>query len=103
MTDIVIVAYRPKPGMEDSLRELVTKHVPMLREIGLATEAPATTMQGNGGVVVEVFEWAEGGIQKAHGHPQVQALWEQFSAVCDYVPLKELPEAGQMFAEFKPL
>ena len=26
-----------------------------------------------------------------------------FAAVCDYVPLRELPEFGAMFAQFTPL
>jgi hypothetical protein len=30
-------------------------------------------------------------------------MWEQYAAVCDYVPIAQVPEAAQMFAEFSPL
>ena len=51
--------------------------------------------------MVEVFEWKSAeAIAAAHANPAVQALWGEFGAVCDYVPLTSLPEAHQMFAEF---
>lgn len=103
MGDMVIVAYRPKPGREDELIELTREHVPTLRSLGLATDRPALTMQGNDGVVVEAFEWVSGGAERAHGDPDVQRLWARYGEVCDYVPLADLPEASEMFAHFRPL
>jgi len=103
MGDMVIVAYRPKPGQDDALLALVRDHVPFLRRLGLATDRPALTMRGAGGVIVEVFEWAEGAVAKAHEHPDIQAMWGRYAAVCDYVPLRDLPEASEMFATFAPL
>lgn len=102
MPAIVIVAYRPKDGRDAELSDLIKTHVPMLRRLGLATERAHLALRGKDGVIVEVFEWADGGIEAAHEHPDVKALWEKFAEVCDYVPLKELPEAGDMFAEFEP-
>lgn len=103
MGRMVIVAFRPKPGKADELLELVREHVPTLRELGLATARAATVMRNAAGVVVEVFEWEDGAIERAHAHPDVLAMWERFAAVADYVPLGELPEAAQMFAEFDPV
>jgi len=103
MGDMVIAAYRAKPGKLDELIALTREHVPILRGLGFATERPCLAMQAEGGVIVEVFEWADGAIEKAHQHPEVHALWARFGAVCDYVPLEQLPEAKKMFAEFKPL
>ena len=103
MGDMVIVAYQPKTGCDDQLLELVREHVPFLRGLGLVSERPALAMKSKDGVVVEVFEWQAGGIEKAHQHPDVQALWERFAAVCDYVPIARLPEATQIFAEFEPI
>jgi len=91
MGDVVIVAYRPKPGCDNELLDLVKQHVPYLRRLGLATDRPALALSGNGGVVIEVFEWAAGAIASAHENPEVLALWEKYAAVCDYVPLHELP------------
>ncbi len=101
MSDMVIVAYRPKVGCENELLELVKDHVPFLRRLGLATDRPALVMRAKEGVIVEVLEWKMGAIAKAHENPDVQALWAKFASVCDYVPLSELPEAKDMFAQFE--
>jgi hypothetical protein len=98
-----IVAYKAKPGKEAELMSLVGEHVPYLRSVGLATERPQIIATANDGTVVEVFEWAEGGLAKAHAHPGVGELWTRFSAACDFVPLKTLEEAGMMFANFVPV
>ena len=103
MGDIVIVAYRPKAGHDDELLDLVKDHVPFLRRLGLATDRPASAMRGKNGVIVEVFEWKTGAIASAHENPDVQALWGRYAAVCDYVPLHELPEAKDMFAQFEAI
>ena len=60
-------------------------------------------MRSEEGVVVEVFEWCDGALAAAHAHPGVLALWKRYAAVCDYVPLRELPEALDLFARFEPI
>lgn len=98
----VIVAYRPREGQTAALDAAVAKHLDVLRARGLATDAPATTLRAKDGTVVEVFEWASAdAIARAHQDPAVQALWAEFNAACEYVPLASLPEAAQMFAEFE--
>ena len=103
MGDMVIVAYRPKSGGSDALLKLTREHVPRLRALGFATDRPTLAMTNKDGVVIEVFEWAEGAIAKAHQHPDVQAMWGQYDACCDYVPLHELPETRELFAQFTPI
>jgi hypothetical protein len=100
---IVIVAYKPKPGKEADLLQLTREHVPLLRAEGLATGHPVTACQAKDGTIVEVFEWADGGVQRAHTNPVVMKLWERYAAACDIVPLTSLPEASTMFASFTPL
>lgn len=100
---MVIVAYRAKPGRDAELLQLTRDHVPLLRRLGLATERPALIMRGQAGVLVEVFEWAEGGIAAAHGDAEVAAMWARYAEVCDYVPLAEIVEATDRFAEFEPV
>jgi hypothetical protein len=29
-------------------------------------------------------------------------MWEEYAKVCDYIPVAQVPEAAQMFAEFAP-
>ena len=103
MGDMVIVAYRPKPGRDDDLLALTRDHVPELRRLGLATDRTTLAMRSKEGIIVEVFEWQDGAIHAAHTNPDVLAMWERYASVCDYVPLHELSEAHDMFAQFTPV
>jgi hypothetical protein len=103
MGAMVIAAYRPKPGKEADLLALTRDHVPALRKLGFATDRQALAMKAKDGTIVEVFEWADGAIAKAHEHPDVHAMWAKYGEACDYVPLKDLPEAASMFADFEPI
>jgi len=97
----VIVAYRPKPAMDDALLGVVRDHMRVLREENLVTDREAWVLRGAGGTLIEVFEWrSAAAIEQAHTNPAVLALWERFAAACDYSPLANLAEAQQMFAEF---
>jgi len=100
---IVIVAYKPKPGKEADLLQLTREHLPVLRAQGLATDRAAIVCQAADGTVIAVFEWEAGAIEKAHTNPAVGALWVRYAEACDYVPLTALAEASQMFATFAPL
>ena len=100
----VIVAYRPKPGKDSELLELVRDRVPTLRKEGLVTDSVPTIMRARDGTIIEVSEWKSGeAIDAAHKNPNVLAMWNKFFAVCDCVPLKSLPEAEEMFAGFEPI
>jgi len=100
----VIVAYRPRPGQQAALLQLVRDHVPNLQRLGLATDRAPFTMQAADGTLVEVFEWASAAaIEAAHSHPEVQKMWAAFGAACEYVRLSQLAEAQGPFAEFAPL
>ena len=101
MGRFVIVAYKPKPGREAALLTAVEKHLNVLKQENLVTDHPASVMKSSEGVIVEVFEWASAAaIEAAHVSPAVGALWAEFSACCDYLPLNQLPESSRMFAEF---
>ena len=98
-----IVAYRPKPGKEAEVISLPKEHTPFLRSLGLATEREAVLATASEGTVIEVFEWVEGGIEKAHSHARLMKPWGRFSATCDFVPLNTLEECGMVFPNFFPL
>ncbi len=103
MGDIVIVAYRPKPGCEAELAALVASHVPKLRAWGLATELPETIMRARDGTILEVFEWHEGATAKAHADPRVLGMWGEFGAACDIIGLRDVAETADLFATFAPV
>ena len=99
-----VVAYRPKPGKERELLELVRNRVPTLRKEGLVTDRTPTIMRSRDGTILEVSEWkSRDAIDAAHKNPNVLAMWDKFFAVCDCVPLNTLPEAADMFAGFTPV
>ncbi len=104
MGRFAIVAYTPKAGMESQTLSVVWKHHDILRAHKLVTDRPAYVMRAAQGAVLEVFEWrSPESVEQAHRTPAVQALWEEFAAVCDFSPLSTLQEAGNMFAEFDSL
>ena len=100
----VIVAYRPKPGKEQELLELVRNRVPTLRKEGLVTDRVPAIMRSRDGTIVEVSEWkSQEAIDAAHRNPNVLAMWDKFFAICECVPLNTLLEAADMFAGFTPV
>ena len=100
----VIVAYRPKPGKEAELLEVVRSRVPTLRKEDLVTDRAPVIMRAKDGTIIEVSEWkSRDAIDAAHKNPNVLALWNKFFAVCDCVPLKTVAETEEMFAGFEPI
>ncbi len=101
---VVIVAYRPKPGKEKELLDLVRNRVPTLRKENLVTDRKPTIMRARDNTIVEVSEWkSREAIDAAHKNPNVLAMWNKFFAICDCVPLNTLAEAKEMFAGFEPI
>jgi quinol monooxygenase YgiN len=101
---VVIVAYRPKPGKENELVDLVRSRVPTLRKEGLVSDRVPTIMRSRDGTIIEVSEWkSREAIDAAHKNPNVLAMWNKFFAICDCIPLKSLAEAEEMFAGFEPV
>ena len=101
---VVIVAYRPKPGKENELVDLVQSRVPTLRKENLVTDGAPTIMRSRDGTIIEVSEWKlQEAIDAAHKNPNVLAMWNKFFATCDCVPLKSLAEADDLFAGFDPI
>ena len=102
MGRFVVAAFKPKPGMQDRLLAVVARHWGVLRAQGLVTDKPSHAMRAADGTIVEVFEWTSAeAIERAHGNIAVQALWEEFAAVCDYMPVGGLAECQHMFSEFE--
>ena len=100
---VVIVAYKPFPGKEADLNQLMKTHVAILRNEGLASDRASTLLKAKDNTIVEVFGWkSKEAIEAAHGNPAVQKMWERFAEVCEFIPLKNMAEANDMFAEFDP-
>jgi hypothetical protein len=99
--DMVIAMYRPKPGKEAALRELIAKHVPTLRKRKLATDRPVVLLQATDGTFLEIFEWLPGAPEKAHSDPAVLAVWGPMHECADFATLASLPECQGPFPHFR--
>jgi quinol monooxygenase YgiN len=99
---MVIALFRPKQGKEADLLACMHDHLPILRAQGLATDRPTTVLRAADGTLLEIFEWvSQAAIDAAHSNPAVHALWERYSACCDYVTLGDLAESKRMFPGFE--
>jgi len=104
MGSISVACYKPKPGCETALLDLVRNHLPPLRSEGLVAEHPSIVMRTADGTIVEIFEWvSREAIAGAHKNPVVLDLWKRFEAVCSYEIPSNLPEFQDMFGHFEPL
>jgi len=104
MGRIVIVAYKPKDGKAEALKELMKTHMPILRQEGLVTDRESIIAEAADGTIVEVFEWlSDEAVQKAHANPVVRQMWNEYFVACDCIPYGNLDEAKQTFPGFKPL
>jgi hypothetical protein len=103
MGRIVIVGYKPKPGKEEALRQLLRIHYSILNGLGLVTDRESILMEAKDGTIIEVFEWkSKEAIAEAHANPAIVQMWEQYTEVCDYVPVGKVEEMGSLFSEFTP-
>ncbi|PYL28243.1 MAG: hypothetical protein DMF45_09785 [Verrucomicrobia bacterium] len=97
---VVIVAYRPKPGKENELVDLVQSRVPTLRKENLVTDRAPTIMRSRDGTIIEVSEWkSQEAIDAAHKNPNVLAMWNKFFAVCDHLFLLAQIRTFPVFAD----
>lgn len=102
MSRIVIAAFKPKPGREAELMQVLSVRLPLLRRLGLATGRTNITMKAANGTILDVSEWVdEDSIARAHQTPEVLELWRRFEECSDYVKLTSLGEATHDFATFE--
>ncbi len=102
MGQMVIALFRPKPGKSAELMTCMRDHLPVLRAQRLATSRPSTVLRAADGTLLEIFEWvSQAAIDNAHTNPAVLALWQRYSACCEYVTLNDLAEAKVMFPGFE--
>ena len=102
MGSISVACYKPRPGKEAALLDLVRNHLPPLRAEGLVTDRASIVMRTASGVIVEVFEWiSPEAIAGAHSNPVVLDLWKRFEEACTYEIPASLPEFQHMFTHFQ--
>lgn len=101
---VAIALYRPHPGKEDELLEIVKAHLPILQREKLITERIPLHLQANDGTILEIFEWKSiDAKDNAHQSSVVMEFWEKFMTVAEMASLSSLEEANQPFPNFKPI
>ena len=104
MGKIVIVGYKPKENQAAALKELMKTHLPRLKKENLVTDRESIMMEAADGTIIEVFEWiSDEAIRNAHTNPEVLKMWDEYAAVCDYIPVGSIAEAGDLFSNFEPV
>ena len=98
MGDLQIMAFKAKLGKRERLEELARYNVPMLRRSGFVTSRPESLIWTENDTLIAVFEWVEGGKERAKTHPDVRALACDLSEVGTRVPLNSLPKGRVEFA-----
>jgi len=96
-----LVLYRPKPGHLDALEAIVTRHGPVLRQVGLITDDPVRVFRAtdirkpDGAFLTEEFVWRdEAASDIAHQTPEVMAVWETMGPHLDDMTLITLDPIG---------
>ena len=99
---IVLACYRPKPGRDEALSELIGRHVTLLREHGLATQRDVVLLRSReDGTFIEIFEWiSDAHAERAHHVPEVAALWAEMTECAEFCSLGALAEASRRFPHF---
>jgi quinol monooxygenase YgiN len=98
---IAIACYRPHPGKEAELQELIKRHIPTLREEGLVTDREPLLLKAADGTFLEIFEWkSDEAKNEAHSSQAVLEIWEAMGKIADFPSLSELEEAKRPFPNF---
>ena len=103
MERIVIVGYKPLPGKDAELKELMKTHWQLLDRENLVSKRKSIIMEAGDGTLIEIFGWKSKEVmESAHANPIVQKMWGEYAKVCKYVPVGDLKESKGLFSEFKP-
>ncbi len=84
----MLCTYRVKDGKEAEFLRLLEKHWPTLRNVDLATDAPAQVFRSRTKagqtVFVEMFSWKDAAASDiAQQTPEVLSVWEPMLALAD--------------------
>ncbi|HKK38813.1 MAG TPA: hypothetical protein VJ949_05320 [Cryomorphaceae bacterium] len=104
MERIVIVGYRPLPGKESELNNLMRNHWDILNREGLVSDRKSIICRSLDGTIIEIFGWkSKEAIEQSHSNETVQKMWTEYSKVCEFVPISSVDESLRLFSEFDPV
>lgn len=105
MSEVMVIAcYRPRAGKEKELLILMKNHLPILQGEGLVGDGPSLCGKAKDGTIVEIFLWkSQAAIDAAHENETVAKMWSAYAQVCDYVTIKDVEGAGDLFTPLEPV
>ena len=100
----MLCTYRIKDGQETDFLQLLEKHWPMLRSVGLATNDPAQVFRSKDKegktVFVELFSWKDADAPDvAHQTPEVMSVWEPMGALAEEMNFWPVEAVEMNFAQ----
>lgn len=103
-TKLAIAMYKPREGKSEELKKILKDHIPTLRKYELITDSSAFMVESDDGTIIEIFEWTgDDAKDHAHEHPAIRSIWGSMEGICDFPPLKNLPESKTPFPNFDVL
>jgi uncharacterized protein (DUF2249 family) len=101
--ETVIAIYRPKPGRDNELTSIISRHVPVLRQEGLISDRMPIVLRSKlDGTYLEIFEWLSAEhAERAHNNASVREIWQQLREAADFLKLGDLKEAQLTFPHFE--
>lgn len=83
--ETVIGTFRVRADAEAEFTDLLSRHWPVLHELGFVTDEPSVIYRATDGglTYVEIFTWIQGGYEQAREHPAVLAIWGPMDALLE--------------------
>jgi hypothetical protein len=102
-SEYVICVYKPKPGMEKQLQDVLKKHLEVLVAAQLLASPDHLVMKSDtDGSYLEIIEWkSETAARHAHEDPSVTRIWSELGDCAEMVALKDIADAGVTFPHFR--
>ena len=79
--ETVMITYRPMPGSEAKLRDVIADHWATATKLGLVNASPHVVVR-NGSTLVEIFTWKDAAIPD-NAPPEITKIWSEMMKVIE--------------------
>jgi catechol 2,3-dioxygenase-like lactoylglutathione lyase family enzyme len=94
----VIASYQARPGREQELDEVLSRHYKVLDSQGLVSGKPPVYFKTPAGYRIEILEWKDQEAStRAHVNPAVKQIWDDLGQIAEFKSLKDLDISERPF------
>jgi hypothetical protein len=79
--ETVMITYRPTPGSEAKLRNVIADHWTTATKLGLVNPTPHVLVR-NGSTLVEIFTWRDAAIPD-NAPPEITKIWSEMAKLIE--------------------